>query len=292
MKRIWVGLALLVGCDSGKQVARQAQTGSGSGSGSGSGCRLDGAYRLRFHSNGTDGWWLMVSIKDGKATIDGGMPSMLGLAVGAIAITIDAKACSFAIAQHNTRAGDLHVAIAPEPNGAVHGNITRTDPYGLEHEPNTPVIGRRDTTPPATPACLKPGVYQLASDPNTKWKLSQGHPRFGLSCKDDSTPITDTHVRISVLGDQLFVDEVGSEAPYEQGFARGKVVRDGDCAITLSYEKQDFRFSDAKLVFADDKVSGVAEAATYDFFEDGEAGENLWKCSSKHVKLAGTRVAD
>jgi hypothetical protein len=288
MKRIWVVLAL-AGCDAGKPKPA-VTSGSGSAAPPASTCVYDGTYRLRFHSNGVDGWWLYLTAKAEHFAITGGQTKMLGLAVGPIAVTT--KACTVTIAQHTQQAGDLKLAFTVDPSGTVTGNLTRTDDYGLKNEPNTPVLGVRETAPTVTPACVKPGVYKLAADPKTKWKLSQGHPSPPLSCNDPMDLSTEAYLRISVLGHELYIDEVDSEVPYEQGFSRGKVQRDGDCAVTVDYEKQDFRFSGLKLVLDGDKLAGVADAATWDFFEDGEAGENLWKCSAKRVKFAGTRVAD
>jgi hypothetical protein len=295
--KVWVALFLVaVACDSGKQGP--ARTGAGSGSaGSGAAivqptpaCTFDGTYRLRFVSNGAEGWWLYGKVAAGKLEITGGAVEMLGLARGPQPITSDLGTCSFTLAKHTERAGDLKLHVALDPvTGKITGNITRTDTYSVEHEANTPLTGVRETAPPKLPACLRPGVYELASDGKTRWKLSEGHPRFGLSCNDDSSPITQARVRVSVLGPDIIVDEETDEG---QSFSRGVVKRDGDCAITLAYEKQDFRFAGAHLVFDGDRVSGTADTATYDFFENGEAGENLWKCSAAHVMLAGTRVGD
>jgi hypothetical protein len=49
---------------------------------------------------------------------------------------------------------------------------------------------------------------------------------------------------------------------------------------------------DAALTFAGDTITGTAPTATYQFMEDGEAGENLWGCTAKQPQLSGKRIAD
>ena len=41
---------------------------------------------------------------------------------------------------------------------------------------------------------------------------------------------------------------------------------------------------------ADGKVTGTATDADYDIIEDGEAGENMWKCTGKNVAITGTKI--
>ena len=97
---------------------------------------------------------------------------------------------------------------------------------------------------------------------------------------------------------RLDADVVGagrSAADADAAAAAGKSrVRgaEGDCEITLAYQQQDFSFEDAKLTFAGDKVTGSAGTATFQFMEDGNAGENLWGCAAKHAEITGTRTAD
>jgi len=284
MMRIWLVVMLAVGCDSGKPVA-------GSGSAAAPVCSFDGTYRLRFHSNGADGWWLFLTVKDSAVQITGGQPEMIGLGWGKVAATLDPTRCTIVLASQTPRAGDMKLTLVPTSDGTVSGNITRTDAYGVANEPNTPVKGRRESAPQVTPACLKVGVYKLETDPKTTWKLD-GTPRVPMGCKEAAPINSVSYVRVSVLGPELYVDEVAPGQPWDQRFGRGIVTRDGDCAITLAFDKEDVRFTNAKLVFDGGVVTGTAGTMSYDFFENGEAGENHWKCSSTQVKLAGTRVAD
>jgi hypothetical protein len=153
------------------------------------------------------------------------------------------------------------------------------------------VHGVRDVPPKPVPACLHPGIYELGATDKAKWKLTEGTPRFGLKCQDMAELIVRRHVRVEQLGGDITVDEVSGDT-YEQSFGRGVVKRTGECTITLSMEVQDFKYQDAALTFAGDTITGTAPAATYQFMEDGEAGENLWGCTAKQPALTGKRIAD
>lgn len=292
MMRIWVVLAL-VACDSGKsKPTPQVGSSAPQPPSKKPACDLDGNYRLRFHSNGVDGWWLYLAAHGGEFEIVGGIYSLLGLAPGKVPVVVTPETCTIAIAKQSDVAGDMHLTLHVANDGAVTGNVTRTDEYGAKNEPNTPVTGLHDIAPQTHPTCIHPGIYKIAADPKTKWKLIQGHPRGPLSCKDPIDVETEALVRVSLLGKELYVDEAGLGPSYTQGFSRGVVTRDGECAITLAFEKQDLHFAGAKLVFADGKITGTADTMGWDFMEDGDAGENLWKCGASHVVLTGTRIAD
>src|SRR4051794_5463476 len=79
MKVAWVALAL-VGCSPKDASNGAPATGSATGAaGSGAAptqpvahaatCDLSGDYRVRYRSNGVDGWWLRFRVKDGKAEL-------------------------------------------------------------------------------------------------------------------------------------------------------------------------------------------------------------------------------
>jgi hypothetical protein len=285
-------VACLVACE-GKQPT--SSTGSGSAVATAPAdaatptCDLAGPYRVRFASNGAEGWWLRFKVDKDKLVLAEDQ-EMLGLVAGPQTATLDVKTCALTLIAKTKQAGDLKIAMQLDAKNIVIGTLTRTDEYGAKDGP-TKVHGVRDAPPKPVPACLHPGVYELGTTDKAKWKLSEGHPRFGMKCQDMAEPITRRTVRIEQLGDDITVDEVSGEK-HEQSFGRGVVKRTGECTITLAMEVQDFKYQDAALTFAGDTITGTAPTATYQFMEDGEAGENLWGCTAKQPAMAGKRIAD
>jgi len=294
------GAASTTGSGSGSAVAAavgsgSAATGSGSavaaGSGSGSaapsGCTLDGSYRMRFASNGTEGWWLRLGVTGGKdVKITGGALAMLGLdEKGPPAdIAVDDKACTIVITRKTEQAGDLKISLKVDGT-KVAGTVERTDKYG---KPNTPLAGVRDTEPQKYPDCIKPGRYEIKLTAK-KWKLD-GTSHIG-SCKD----MADVHkpnVRVEMMGDTLLVDEIGTEEPFEQGFSHATITRVGDCEADIVYSEQDVDLKAGHIKFEGDKVTGKATDYAYQVMEDGEAGENMWTCSTTDAEITGKRLGD
>jgi len=286
MKIGWVVLAL-VACTQGKKP--EPQTGSGSAIAAPNECEVGGTYRLRFQTNGTDGWSLLVKVTGRKAEILAPQ-EMLDLVPGPIDLAVDAS-CRLALTKHTAQAGDLAIKVAADAKGTVTGQLSRT--AHLELGPaTTPVTGVREAAPPKLPACLHPGAFRVRFDPKPRWKLD-GEPFGGRmhvknACKD-LVASASVILRVEALGDVIVVDGAGSEAPYTQGFERGAVTRSGECAITLSIEMQDFKIHDAKLVLDGDRITGTAKARV-EMFEDGEAGENLWACEAPEAPVIGERV--
>ncbi|HUJ60604.1 MAG TPA: hypothetical protein VLX92_19015 [Kofleriaceae bacterium] len=250
-------------------------------------CDFSGSYRIRFASNGSDGWWLRWKIAGGKAEVTA-KDVMDVFPQGPVAFAADG--CTGTISAHTDHSGDTRLVFTLDPaSNAIAGKLSRTlgGGSGADNGPETvPVAGRRDVGP-LGPACVKPGVYQLGFA-KAKWKLEEGHPR-ALSCKD-MNEVAATRVRIEPLGDQLFVDEVSGDAN-EQGFGRGKATRTGDCAYDVVYEIETFKL-DGSLVFAGDAVTGRAKQMHYTFIEDGTAGENEWTCATRDAELAIKRIAE
>ena len=249
-----------------------------------SSCDLDGRYRLRFRTNGADGWWMRLNVVNHQASV-GSDADMLGLAEATPVTTVDLATCALTVTARTAKHGEIRVALVIAGN-QVAGTLARSD----EHEDKiSPIAGLRETTPPEVPACLHPGVYEVAVTNVKTWK-TDGTPSFG-SCRE----LADLHtprVRLELLGRELYVDEVHSEPPYRQTFGRAQVRREGDCRFTLSLEVQDFRLHEAKLELRGDKVTGTTTDFTYDVMEDGEAGENLWSCHAQHGDVILKRVAD
>ncbi len=293
-------ILLLVACGKGSS---SSSSGSGSGSGSatpaGSGsaaatpapaapaCELSGNYRLRFYSNGVDGWWLRLAVIGKDVKLDGKL-DMLGLdEEGALTTVLDDKACTVTLSKQTKQAGDLKIALKVE-GAKVTGTVARTV-NATDGKATTPITGLRETTPPAVPACIKPGAYELKVANVKKWTL-EGSPGMG-NCKT-MADTAHTTVRVEVLGDTLFIDEVTGDKPYGQSFGRAELERSGECEATISLEVQDFGLKAAKLTFAGDKITGKTTDFKYEVFEDGTAGENQWSCSTKDGDVVATRVGD
>ena len=280
--------------------ACQQKTAPGEGSGSGSatvprppaidaaaaaiGCDLSGMYRLRYRSNNANGWWLRFVVEHDALRVvsDSGM---LGLDAAKPKVTLDGKACAITIAAKTKQAGDLEIKLAVA-DANVAGTIARTDKY---EEKIAPIAGLRETSPQNYPSCMKPGVYQIHVTNVKRWALS-GHPRFG-GCKemgDDKTAF----VRLELLGPDILVDEAERDDAHGQLFGRADVRKTNECEFTISLEVQDFKLHEAKMSFNGDTVTGTTPDFTFDFMEDGEAGENMWSCHAKHADVVWKRVAD
>jgi hypothetical protein len=297
MKLGWLVVALAA-CTQGKKqdgagvASGSATAGSGSAIAAPNECEIAGLYRLRFHSNGTDGWWLRLKIQKGKAEV--ATPAeMLGLDAGPIDMKVGAS-CALTLTKHTKQAGDITIVLAVDAKGVVTGTLTRTENADDKAQPTSPISGMRETAPPKLPACVHPGLFDIKYDAvKPKWKLD-GTP-FGGKTKGACKMLVESYpvkLRLDALGDQILVDESSDAKPLDQGFGRGKVTRTGECAITLSIELQDFTITDAVIVLDGDKLTGTAKKAHVQMFEDGEAGENMWSCDSADAQVTGTRVGD
>jgi hypothetical protein len=250
-------------------------------------CDLTGTYRLRYHSNGTEGWWLHLTVA-GKDVKLGGKLNMLGLdEPGPVTTTLDDKACTLTIAKLTKQAGDLKIALAID-GAKVTGTVSRTA-NADDKLATSPITGLRETAPPKVPACIRPGAYDLKIANVKKW-ATEGSPRMG-TCKSMQHMAT-TRVRIAMLGDTVYMDEGGGGEPFDQSFGRAELKRTGECEATLSLEVQDFNLTEAKITFAGDKITGKTTAFKYEIFEDGTDGENMWGCTTKDGDVVATRVGD
>jgi hypothetical protein len=289
-------ILVLFACDSGSDKAKTS-TASGSAAGSAAvpppapdassrpACDLDGNYRLRFRSNGADGWWLRYKISGGKAELVA-RDVMELFPQGPLTFVQDGCTGTISGATEHSGNTKLVFTLAPASN-AIAGDLSRARGGEDKNGPQTvPVTGRRDVGAIAAPACMKPGIFEITVG-KTRWKLAEGRPRMG-NCKDMIEMAT-ARVRIEPLGEHLFVDEVGDKN--EQSFARGVVKPISDCELGLALEVQDFSF-DGTIKLDGDTITGKAKAARYQVFEDGEDGENLWACKTTNAPLAGKRIAD
>jgi hypothetical protein len=301
MRRLLV-VVLVVGC---QQRASGPTTGSGSAVGSAthasppvalgsaaapvadaasSSCDVNGSYRLRFRTNGEDGWWMRLRVVNNQATVDSDA-EMLGLLGAPTVTTVDRNACSLTLTANTAKNGEMKVALVVAGD-KVAGTLARSDPY---EDKIAPISGLREIAPPDLPKCLHPGVYEVSVGSVKKWKL-EGHPKIG-GCKE-MADLNVIHVRLERLGSELYIDSVSGEPPYGQTFGRATVRRRGDCMFTMGIEVDDFRLHEAQIELDGDTGTGTTSDFTYQVMEDGEAGENMWQCHTQHGAVAWKRVAD
>lgn len=265
-------------------------------------CDPAGSYRLRHRSNGAEGWWFRFQVNGsptGKYSAEVLQKAfMLGIPAGPIQLATDTTACTLVLTAKTEHAGDIRIALTLVPGtNAVAGELTRSKTVSEEDSP-APIAGVRDVGPVQLPACLRPGFFELSADRAAKWKLTEGRPFRGDTCKQYAVA-AETVVRIEPLGDVILVDGASEEmwsdtlprGRYHQDFSRGKVTRISECEISLKLGVQDLWFQ-ATLKLDGDKITGVASKAEFQVFNDGEAGENIWKCGAKNVAITGKRIAD
>ena len=289
---------VLVGCGKKTEIAPapgsasaavasgSAPAGSGSATGSApaAACDLTGKYRMRYRSNGADGWWLRLEIKDGKAELS----QKDVMDVLAAPLTTKIEGCKATITSTNEHSGDakLEMTLDAKTN-LVTGSLSRTKSGEKTPADTVPVTGRRDVGASTAPACIKAGLFEVGIG-DAKWKLTEGKSHMG-GCKD-FTDQAKQKVRVEMLGDELFVDEVSGDAN-EQSFGRAKLTKKTDCQYDFELGVQDWSVT-GTITFDGDKITGTASESRYQVMEDGEAGENLWACTTKNAPIEGKRLGD
>ncbi|HEY3801329.1 MAG TPA: hypothetical protein VGL61_01940 [Kofleriaceae bacterium] len=250
-------------------------------------CQLDGHYRLQFRSNSTDGWWFRVQVAGDKATLPDGV-EMLDLPAGPIALAADARACTVVLSGKSGQAGDVRVELVLDPKtNAVTGTLTRTKKIADDDSP-VAIRGRRDPGPLAAPACLHPGLFELAVDRTASWQLG-GNPIRGWSCTtSDEMPMA--VVRIEPFGDALVVEPVDAES-HKQSFDRAKITRTGECTFELVLDSESLSKLHARVTLGGDTIAGEATFAQVPL-DDPQSGDARATCTAEHAKLIGRRVAD
>jgi hypothetical protein len=249
-----------------------------------SSCDVNGRYRLRFRTNGADGWWMRLNVANSQAAVVSDA-DMLGLLGATPVTTVDLKTCTMTVTATTVKHGEIKLALVVAGD-QVAGTLARSDEY---EDKISPISGLRETAPARLPACIHPGVYEIAVTHVKTWK-TDGRPSIG-SCRAFADTHT-AHVRLEVLGHEVYIDEVHGEPPYGQTFGRAQVRRNGDCAIVMGIEVQDFRLHEATLELDGDKITGTTSDFTYEVMEDGDAGENMWSCHTRQGDVVWTRLAD
>jgi hypothetical protein len=248
-------------------------------------CQLDGAYRIRFRSNGVDGWWLRLSITRGVAQLTA-EDAMGVLPQGPLATTVDG--CTATIRGTTEHSGDVVVAFALDPaRETLSGTLSRTTyGEGSSGADTTPIVGRRDVGPLSPHACLEPGNYELSIGSAAAWKLVAGQPRIG-DCNAFANAAF-VHVRVEPYGDELVVVEVNDHGV--QSFGRAKAALTGDCDATLALAFDDFAVDGTLHFDGSGAITGSATTARYQVMENGTLGENQWACATQHAPIVTKRM--
>lgn len=261
-----------------KKKNEESGTGTGSAPVAGAGCELAGEYRLRFRTNGADGWILRFAVTpDGKGTFTEAQV-MLGVDPAPLAaVTLDAAACKLNVRGTGRNAGDIGLALeVDKATGAVKGQMTRAK--GSPDELNVAVTGWRTTGAPAMPdACFVPGIYKLQIDPKATWR----NPDDDRSCKDQQP--ADIYVRIEAWGNDIAIDQVDTDPPHDQTWGDETVTRTG-CEVAFGLQSEQIELS-AQLTFVGGQVIGLVKSATIQVVEGTDISEDIWSCATDNATI-------
>jgi hypothetical protein len=252
-------------------------------------CDLSGDYRLRFASNGADGWWWRMRITSAGTTLRGKLTAPIPvLAIEeTTAVEVHRKnpGCGMTVTAPS-RLGEMTATLAlEESTGQISGELTRAQPRDAGERGPTPIAGVRDVPdqPAAGPdVCVTPGTYELAFDTKAPYESDTKTETCDLRLLDRLP------VRFEYLGSKLYGDALDAHGQPE--WPGSIVIRsfDRDCAVGLEYLGPDGSAQVAlELTFAGAEVSGTATKATYRILEDGDAGENMWNCTATAVTVTG-----
>lgn len=292
--RIFLMLGMLViGCKSSTK-APSASPGPTTGSTSAAatearGCDLVGTYRLRFASNGTDGWWWRFAVTETNGALSGKLVApipVLGIEqAGPVDLRRDPAGCAMTVTASGA-IGDMIATLSlDEATNKVTGQLTRAKPESPEQAP-AQMSGMRDA-PGAKPtpagACVEAGVYELVLDPKAKYQPDPAEE------KCDTRLLDKLRIRLEHLGPELYGDALNKQGAEVPG---GLVVKSfKGCDVELEHLGMDGSTRVvAKLTFAGAKVTGTATTATYRILQDGEDGENMWNCTADNVPMTGRRL--
>ncbi len=294
-------VAPAAGCKKKDDAGAGAATGTGTGSAAGSGgeaaaaldagaappCELAGDYRLRFRSNGQDGWWLRFKVSGAGADARGEVtaPAPMLRLDPALLVTLDPAACKLEVKGSGKAGGDVALALAVDAaTGAVTGQLTRTQAVS-DDDRAVAVTGVRDLGAPRPPEpCFVAGLYKLDVDSDAKATWKNADPGDDRSCEEVMTlPVM---VRVEPVADTIVISPVDGEPPHEDTFGTVTATRSGcDVALTVGTELLQL---EGKVTFAADKVRGTA-TVKHQMIEDGDEGEGLWDCTAQGVTVTLVR---
>lgn len=243
------------------------------------GCDLAGDYRLRFRTNGAEGWFLRFAVTaDGKGSFTESQ-TMLGVDPAPLAaVVLDAPACKLNVRGSGLAAGDLGLTLEVDPRtGAVKGQMTRTKAVS-DDDLAVPVVGWRTVGPPTMPdACFVPGIYKVQIDPEATWR----NPDDDRSCKGQQP--ADVFVRVEAWGDDISIDQVDPDPPHDQAWGTETLTRSG-CEVAFGMQSESIDLS-AKLTFAGGKVTGRVTNAKIQVVEETEISEDIWSCTTENAGI-------
>lgn len=249
-------------------------------------CDLSGTYRFRFLSNGQEGWWFRFRVEDQSATLLEPI-DVLALDAGPLRLTTDPQKCQLVLGTEGRAVGELTVSLTLDSNTSFTGRLNRTKAHN-EAEKARVIHGVRDEGPPQPDAaCVVPGIYELALDPKVAWKNSD--PPDDRSCADAPSFVSPVFVRVEPFGETLAVTMRDYEPPHAETWASDKLVRHGDCEITVELGDDTLQL-EARLELSTDGITGTATYADYQIVEDGFEGENIWDCVGHDIPVTGTLV--
>jgi len=279
----WIVLAagLVAAGDQGQRVDKKSAP---------SACDLAGSYRLRFRSNGQDGWWFRFNVEAGRSPAKAMLVEdveVLGLKSGPLTLTPDPVACRFTLSKKGHAVGNLAIAIDLDTKtDTLTGKLTRTKAID-EAEKHLVVGGVRDRGAARSgPACITPGFYEVEFDPKARWRnADKGDKR---SCKQPLIGMGALILRIEPYGKTVAVGKRASEPPYKEAWATDQVTMQDDCNVTAKIEDAETTL-EAKLTFADGQVTGTAIEVTHQVIE---GDEDIWNCVARKVPLTMKRVQE
>jgi hypothetical protein len=254
-------------------------------------CDLAGDYRIRYRSNGDDGYWLRFKVAGTPPQATLTSPGLLlELEMGPIATVADTKSCLLTFTAHNGQVGDLKIVLRVDPKtDIVNGEITRTRSIDPGDSPSA-VAGYHDRVPlalDAVDACFVPAIYVLTLDRSHRWRNSVR--RDTRPCNRAAEDVRPIYVRVEWLGRNLVIDTVENEPPWpEKVFTNETVTRRGPCQVELTLRDSATDLT-AKLTFANQLV-GTARIKHQMVVENNE-GEDLWNCETTDLPITGKRVA-
>lgn len=253
------------------------------------GCDLVGTYRLRFASNGTDGWWWRFAVTETNGALSGNLTTpipVLGIEqAGPVDIRRDTSGCAMIVTASGTIGDMIATLRLDEPTNKVTGELTRAKPRDAADQAPAPMSGVRDA-PGAKPtpagACVEAGIYELALDPKAKYQPDNTED------KCDTRLLDKLRLRLEHLGPELYGDALNKQGAEIPG---GLVVKSfKGCDVELEHVGMDESTRVvAKLTFSGTKVTGTATTATYRMLQDGEDGESMWNCTAENVPITGRK---
>ncbi len=252
------------------------------------GCDLRGDYKLRFRSNGHDGWWYRVRL-DGDPVRAEFLDEIFVLQdrPGPGQLEVAAAGCGFTVRSRSGLAGEVALTAQLDPgDGTFTGRLTRTRAHAAD-ERDQVVRGVRERGASAAPACAPAGVYRLSIDPKARWRNVD--PTDDRPCRGISRRMGPVLIRVEPLGPALVTTLARPEPPHAQAWSLDHTEARGPCAVALGLQDDATELA-AEVTFAAGAVRGTARV-DHHVVEEDEHGEDLWHCLVDGATITGRLVA-